>query len=216
MSRAAVLLWLAGVALPFRLAAQVFEAGATVFNAQHRVLYAGSVADRTGIFIGGRGAASLGPVVVEVAGFTGTLGAAADGSAPEAKVRSTSVAVLVRATPWLQLGGEAEGRRFDSDAGATVWHLYGGAVRTVHSLGGSGLRGFAEVTLFPAATAEPMALKLSPAFRGTVGIDITPPKSVVVLRVGYRFERFDFSTTGPSRLEQFRGVIAGAGIRIGR
>jgi hypothetical protein len=38
------------------------------------------------------------------------------------------------------------------------------------------------------------------------------------LRIGYRFERFDVEATGasPERYEQFRGLIAEAGLSLGR
>ena len=57
------------------LRAQSIEAGALAFNAQHRVLFAGTVSERTGMFVGGQAAASLGPIRIRVAGFLGGLGA---------------------------------------------------------------------------------------------------------------------------------------------
>ena len=200
------------------LRAQSIEAGALAFNAQHRVLFAGTVSERTGMFVGGQAAASLGPIRLRVAGFMGSLGAGADAATPATKVRSTSAALLLRVGPWAELGAEVEGRRFDADAGATVWKLYGATVRLTPPMGGAGLRGFAEVSFFPLATAAPLGESLSPAFRGTVGVSFAPGGKLAA-RLGYRFERFDFADAaggGTPRLEQFRGIVAGLGVRIGR
>ncbi len=200
------------------LPAQSIEAGALAFNAQHRVLFAGTVSERTGVFVGGQAAASLGPVRVRVAGFMGSLGAGADAATPETKVRSTSAALMLRVGPWAELGAEVEGRRFDADAGATVWKLYGAAVRLTPPMGGSGLRGFAEVAFFPMASSAPLGESIAPAFRGTVGVSFAPGGKIEA-RLGYRFERFDFAAAGSggtARLEQFRGIVAGLGLRIGR
>ena len=200
------------------LRAQSIEAGALAFNAQHRVLFAGTVSERTGVFVGGQAAASLGPIRLRVAGFMGSLGAGADAATPETKLRSTSAALMLRVGSWAELGAEVEGRRFDADAGATVWKLYGAAVRLTPPMGGAGLRGFADVSFFPLATAAPLGESIAPAFRGTVGVSFAPGGKLEA-RLGYRFERFDFAAAGSGgtpRLEQFRGIVAGLGLRLGR
>jgi hypothetical protein len=182
------------------------------------VLFAGTVSERTGVFVGGQGAVSLGPIRLRVSGFMGTLGAGADAATPETKLRSTSAALMLRVAPWAELGAEVEGRRFDADAGATVWKLYGAALRLTPPMGGAGLRGFADVSFFPLATAAPLEESISPAFRGTVGVSFAPGGKIEA-RLGYRFERFDFAALGSGgtpRLEQFRGIVAGLGLRIGR
>jgi hypothetical protein len=51
-----------------------------------------------------------------------------------------------------------------------------------------------------------------------VGASFVPRGSLLVFRIAYRFERFDIAATGasPERYEQFRGVVAEVGIRLGR
>lgn len=195
-------------------AGQTLRAGATVFNAQHRVSVGGAVSDRNGVFFGGGGAVRLGPVELGVSSLMGSLGASDDSANGEATVRSTTVALLVRAAPWLALGGEAEARRFDSDGGASSWVLLGGAVRVSPPMGVAGLNGLIEVSFFASATAKPQNQSIAPAMRGTVGISYAAG-GPLELRLGYRFERFDFAeeTAGAPRLEQFRGIIAGVGFR---
>jgi hypothetical protein len=199
-----------------RVQAQSLEAGALAFNAQHRVLYQGTVTERSALFVGGRGAVRLGPVAVRVAGLFGSLGASADSATPETSVRTTSLAVMLRTAAWLELGGEVEARRFEADAGTTAWRLIGGTVRATPAMGMSGLSGLVELSFFASASEVVSKEKLSPALRGTFGVSYATPGGVE-LRLGYRFERFDYSgnTTNP-RLEQFRGIVAGVGIRLGR
>jgi hypothetical protein len=193
------------------------EGGALGYNVQYRILYAGSVAEQSGFFFGGHGAASLGPVRVGLSGVMGTL-AAADSANPGRQVRSTSLTAHFRAGDRFMVGAEIEARRFESEGVVTVWRLIGANGRALVPLGLPGLSGTAEVSLFPLAQVNPGDAAMKLALRGVVGASYDPPRSPVTVHLGYRFERFDFEADGssPQRLEQFRGIVLGAGARIGR
>ena len=215
------LTWWFGIVIialaPVRAAAQGIAGGAGAFNIQRRLSYQGAVYEQTGVAVGAAGAVRLGPVALRVSGLFGTL--KGDGSAlnPDVKVRTTAVRLEVAAQPWLALGAVAEARRFEADAGVTTWKLLGIGVRLEPGLGLPGLRGLADVAVLPASSVAGGA-KAKTALQGTVGVSYQPAGSPFEVRFGYRFERYDFDASGSSavRYEQFRGVVAEAGLRLGR
>jgi hypothetical protein len=212
--------WLALGALalvPVRAGAQGIAGDAGAFNIQRRLSYQGAVYEQTGVAVGAAGAARLGPVALRVSGLFGTL--KGDGSAlnPDAKFRTTAVRLEVAVQSWLALGAVAEARRFEANAGVTTWKLLGGAARLEPGLGLSGLRGLADVAVLPSASVAG-GPKAKTALQATMGVSYQPVGSPFEVRLGYRFERYDFDASGssPARNEQFRGVVAEAGLRLGR
>jgi hypothetical protein len=203
--------------IPARVVAQGIAGDAGAFNIQRRLSYQGGVYEQTGVAVGAAGAARLGPVILRVSGLFGTL--KGDGGAlnPDVKVRTTAVRLEVAVQPWLALGAVAEARRFEADAGVTTWKLLGAAARLEPGLGLPGLRGLADVAVLPAASVAGGA-KAKMALQTTVGVSYRPARSPFEVRLGYRFERYDFdaSGSGPARNEQFRGIVAEAGLRLGR
>ena len=59
---------------------------------------------------------------------------------------------------------------------------------------------------------------LKMAMEMTVGASIAPPRSKLLARLAYRFERFDVGAEGlaAERYEQFRGLVVEVGFRLGR
>jgi hypothetical protein len=133
------------------------------------------------------------------------------------KVRTTAVTAHVAVAPGVLLGVQVEARRFEADAGVTVWRLIGVNARLEPGLGLAGLRALADVSVLPASSVV-NGPKLKMALQATVGASFAPRGGPLVLRIGYRFERFDVEATGasPERYEQFRGLIAEAGLSLGR
>lgn len=217
MRRLAGMAVLLAVSIPTTLVAQGLSGGGMAYRVQHRVLYQGSVLEQTGTFVGGQGSVRLGPARLGVSGLMGTLGGGDDPANPEKKVRASSVTVLIEAYPGLAVGAEAEGIRFEADAGTTAWRLIGVHGQAAIGLDVPGLAGTAELSYFPSASVID-GEKITLAFRGTVGVSYDAPRGPLTLSLGYRFERFDFEASGttPARLEQFRGVVVGAGIELGR
>jgi hypothetical protein len=218
VARIALCLTAAALSLvPARAAAQGIAGGAGAFNIQRRLSYQGAVYEQTGVAIGVSGAARLGPVILRVSGLFGTL--KGDGSTlnPDVKVRTTAVRLEVAVQPWLALGAVAEARRFEANTGVTTWKLFGAAARLEPGLGLPGLRGLADVAVLPASSVAGGA-KAKTALQATVGVSYQPAGGPFEVRLGYRFERYDFdaSGSGPARNEQFRGVVAEAGLRFGR
>lgn len=218
--RALVVLW--AVLLPGAAFAQGLQGGVGGFNAQRRVFYESAVHEQTGFLVGGSGSIGLGPVRLGVSGVMGTLKAAAGtaggtGGDADVKVRSSAVRVLFAMTPGLLVGVQAEARRFEADAGVTMWRLIGAAVRFEPRLGRPGLNALADVAVLPASSVA-NGPKLKMALQATIGASFAPRGSPLAFRIGYRFERFDIDATAqsPERYEQFRGLVVEAGLRLGR
>ncbi len=216
MTRRGALLALALVALPLPATAQSLAGGAAGFNVQRRIYYQGAVYEQTGLWYGASGAARLGPLRL---GLSGLFGSLTGGGVlnPDVTIRSTTVTLHAVAAPWLMIGAHAEARRFESDAGVVSWTMLGGNVRVEPGLGLAGLRGFADVSVLPASSVSG-GPSLKMAVEATVGVGITPARSGLTFRLGYRFERYDIAASGasPERYEQFRGIVAEAGVRLGR
>ena len=218
VTRAALWLVVGGLALaPVPAMAQGIAGEAGAFNIQRRLSYEHTWYEQTGVAVGAAGAVRVGPVLVRLRGLFGTL--KGDGSAPnpDVKLRTTAVTLEVAVRPWLALGALAEARRFEADAGVTTWRLLGVAARVEPALGLPGLRGLAEAALLPAGSVS-NGPKTTVAFQFLVGIAYQAPRGPFQARLGYRFERYDFaaSSDSPERYEQFRGVVAEAGLRLGR
>jgi hypothetical protein len=208
--------WLA-LALPVAARAQSLQGVGGGFNVQRRIFYQGAVHEQTGFLVGGSGSLGLGPLRLGVSGVMGTLKATAGSADADVKIRSSAVRVQYALAPGILLGVQAEARRFEADAGITAWRLIGVNVRLEPGLGLAGLRVLADVSVLPASSVV-NGPKLKMALQATVGASYAPRGSSLVFRIGYRFERFDIDATGasPERYEQFRGVVAEAGIRLGR
>jgi hypothetical protein len=207
---------LALCASPAPALAQQVRGFGQAFNVERRIYYRGAVYQQTGLWYGAAGSAALGPIQVGVSSFMGT--AAGGGTAsPDIKVRTTAVTVHYQVASWMALGVQAEARRFDSDAGATIWRMIGASARLEPGLGVAGLRGIADVSVLPASSVSG-GPSLDMAVQATVGLAWAPSEGPVDLRLGYRFERYDIAGAGatPARYEQYRGVSAGVGIRLGR
>jgi hypothetical protein len=187
------------------------------FNIQRSLYYQSAVYEQKGVAVGAAGAVRLGPVLLRLRGLFGTL--KGDGSAlnPDVKLRTTAATLEVAVQPWLALGAVAEARRFEADAGISTWRLLGAAVRAEPALGLPGLRGLAEGVLLPVGAVS-NGPKTKVAFQFLVGVSYQLPRSPFQARLGYRFERYDFAASGlsPERYEQFRGIVAEAGFRLGR
>jgi len=207
---------LLGLLAPAAAAAQGIGGSGKVFNVQRRVSYQSAVYEQTGVMTGAAGEVRLGRLSLSVGGSMGTL--AGDGSATnqDVKVRTTAVALRVALAPALSLGGQVEARRFDAGAGVVSWRLIGVTARAEPGLGLPGLRGFAEATFLPASSVA-NGPKIKTALQAAVGTSLTLG-GVARIALAYRFERYDVegTTSSAERYEQFRGVVAEVGIRLGR
>ncbi len=207
---------LALVLLPAAGFAQTLRGFGAGFNVQRRVFYQGSVYEQTGLWYGASGSAQLGKVRLGLSGLFGTLTGGGTNS-PDVTARVTTATLHYVAAPWLALGVQIEARRFETNAGVTAWSLIGGNARLEPNLGVAGLRGLANVSVLPASSVSG-GPSLKMAVQATFGAAWAPRDGAVELRVGYRFERYDVAATAPNpeRYEQFRGIIAEAGLRLGR
>ncbi len=220
MKRSAVVLALlaAAVLLPATARAQRFSVLAGGFNVQRRVYLQSTVLEQTGMMIGGSGSARLGKLSIGLSGLMGTFkGSGSDPANTEVKARASALTLMYAFAPAIQVGLHAEGRRFEADAGTTAWRLIGGRARLEPGLGIPGLRGLADVAVLPASSVSG-GPSLKMAMEIVVGASFAPPRGAFQARLGYRFERFDVGAQGlaAERYEQYRGLIAEVGLRLGR
>jgi hypothetical protein len=203
--------------VPAGLEAQILGVSGAAFNAQRRIYYQSVEHQQTGVLVGGSAALRLGPVQVGAGGWMGTL--KGDGSVlnPDVKARTTSARVQVQLVPGVQVGAQYEVRRLEADVSVTVWKLMGANVRLEPGLGAMGLRGLVDVSVLPASSVSG-GPKLDMAVQATVGVMLEPRRTPLVFRLAYRFERYDFAASGgsPERYEQFQGIVAEAGLRLGK
>jgi len=198
------------------------EGGGLGYAVQNDVRYLGAIHEQTGILVGAEGQIRFGPVGLGGRGMMGTLKGSGDLSNPDRTVRFTTVWAAVHVGSWLAVGAEMEARRYESPVGVTVLQLLGGRARLAQQLGLDGLAASVDVTYFASAKATGMAAPTL-ALRAEVGTTFSPGNGPLTLRVGYRIERFDFPAgaagtpaAGSPRLEQARGLVVGAGVRLGR
>ena len=214
--RARAVVVLIAALIPGAALAQGVQGMARGYNVQRRVYYQSAVHEQTGLLIGGRGSIRLGPLLLGVDGVMGTLKAAEETAGDEdVKVRSSAVRVLFAPVPSLLVGVQAEARRFEADAGVTMWRLLGANLRLEPQLGHQSLRALADVSVLPASSVA-NGPKLKMAVQAMIGLGVDLPRSPVGFRVYYRFERFDIEATAqsPERYEQFRGLVVEAGLRL--
>jgi hypothetical protein len=187
------------------------------YLAHYRIQYQGATSELTGFWYGGEASARLGPFALELLGVTGTGSGSTSTANPERTVRETAATVRMAATDWLQLGLGLDAWHFENSGLATGWKLIGIDVVLTPSFGVAGLRGIVDARYFPSASISG-GPSMSLAAQGRLGVEYAVPGSGVLLTVGYRFSRFDFSQAGaaPARLEQASGLLFGAGFRLGR
>ncbi len=125
--------------------------------------------------------------------------------------------ILVRFEPRAGLGVDAmyTARAFSSAVGYQRWDMLSlGAWGSV-VLGDPALRAFARGSYLPAVgvSGQPSP---SLALAADVGVSVTPRRAPVVIRLTYRFERFDFPAQPASRFEAFERIALEVGYRASR
>ncbi len=217
MRRATLVLALAVLLLPAAARAQKLTLTAGGFNVQRRVYLQGAVLEQTGVWMGASGMVRLGKLRVALSGLMGTFKGDGSPANTDVKARTTALTLGLQFNPALLAGLQVEGRRFDADAGVTSWRLIGPRVRAEPGLGIPGLRGLADVAVLPASSVSG-GPSIKTALEATVGATLAPPRGRMLFRLAYRFERFDVGAEGlaAERYEQFRGLVAEVGLRLGR
>ena len=205
------------VLTPTLVRAQGLNVAAGAFNARRGIYYQSAVHEQTGAMVGGNGALRFGRLRIGAGGWMGTLKGDGTATNPDVKARTTSATVQFLVVPGVLVGAQYEVRRFEADVAVTVWKLMGANVRMEPGLGIPGLRGLIDASLLPSSSVSG-GPKLTMAVQATVGVVYAPPRSPLVLRLGYRVERYDVEAAGTSsaRFEQFQGLVAEAGLSLGR
>jgi hypothetical protein len=194
---------------------QSIEASATTFTVQSHIRFANSILQQNGQWIAGEGALRVGLVRLGMSAALGSLNGSGNAAHPDRRGRTSSATVHVLPMRWAAIGAIAEAKRFETDAGPTIWRLIGANLRLTPALDSSSLEGLADVSYWPMATIVG-GQKMPLAFRAVLGATYRVAGGPLRLRLAYRFERFDFETQGGDRLEQFRGATLGALLRFDR
>ncbi len=186
-------------------------------SVQYRLRYVGSVHDQSGTWLGGEGAARFGPVLVRVSLTKGDLSGDTSAINPDRTLRVTNLSLSIRPVVWVEVGADAMARRVESSASTIIWRLLGGHFGIALPLGLEGLSGTATGTYYAWRSVTGGEV-LNLAATGDLGVAYAPRGGVIILRVAYRFERYDFDGLGgdPPRLEQSRSLVAGIGVRLGK
>jgi hypothetical protein len=207
------------LALPVR--AQTRRPGLTgaalVYRAEQRVRYLGSVHEQSGTWIGGEGLVRVGRFGLRVSGVTGHLSGDTSATHPDRDVRVTAASLTLQPVGGLELGADVVARRVVASASTVVARLLGGHVGAAIPLGVEGLTGTVRGDYYP-ATDVTGDERISLALSGEIGALYAPSRGGIVVRLSYRFERYDYSASalGPARLEQVRTVVVGLGIQLAR
>ena len=164
---------------------------------------------RSGTLLGAEGQFRTGNVSLTIRGLSGTLSPDSSGIG-ERQFRRTDVSLQLSVTPWLALGADAQALRFESGSTATLWRLYGPSVALSGALGAEGLRGEAEVAIFPAGQVVPKD-SLGIPVRLEVGLGYAPARSRLGFRVGYRV---DVIYLDAKRAERLGGLLGGVSLRL--
>ena len=167
-------------------------------------------AQQGGVFLGLNGGIYFGALRLGLAGRFGSL--AGNDSAAARSLRMTAAQAGFQATPWLQLGIEAQARREAADT-AVVLQRLGGIYSRLTPMLGDNLQGVADLAFFP-ATSSTNVEAIGTALRAGIGARYAPGGGAVTIGLGYRLFRIDHAPrNGFTRLEQDEGVFFEVGIR---
>jgi hypothetical protein len=162
-------------------------------------------------WIGGQAQAAFKVVSVAVRGLSGVLDNPLGQG--EVSVRLTTLSLRLRPVEWLSLGVEGEALRSDDNGVVSLWRLYGGGAGATAGLGIEGLVGRADIVFLPGGQAlagEP----LGDVGRLEVGMTYEPQRFPLRFDVAYAIQAGEFPSS--QRFEGFRGVLVGAGLRLGK
>lgn len=188
---------------------------ALAYRAEQRLRYLGTTHEQSGTWFGAEGQARFGRVGLRISGVTGHLSGDTSATNPDRTVRASEASVSLQPVGWLEVGADVVARRVASSSSTVVARLFGGHVEAAIPLGMEGLTGSVRGVYYPATDVtgdEALSLALS----GEIGVLYAPSRGGIVLRLSYRFERYDYAAgaLGPARLEQVRSVVVGVGIQL--
>jgi len=220
-----VALLLGAVVAPAPAQKLSFSAAASASWAKNSVMLLGYREAVEGPWVGGAAEGKLGPFVLRLEAFRGTLKPQTGGSALErdgGEVRGT-IRLEPVAAGWLGLESGYAVRAFSSAAGYQRWTIPTFGVRVSPRLGHRALRGYlsghyapplAQKSLFAGQSSGGAIWNLG--LMAEAGLVIAPVRGGPLLGIRYHFERFDFPNGAAGRLDQFEQVAVFGGFRVGR
>jgi len=126
-------------------------------------------------------------------------------------------AILIRFEPRSGLGveGAYTARAFSSAAGYQHWDILGLGAWVSMPLGDPALCAYARGSYLPAVSVSGQPAP-TVALAAEVGVSAAPARAPVLIRLKYRFERFDFPGQPTARLEEFDRITLEVGYRVRR
>jgi hypothetical protein len=177
------------------------------------VLYEGVRETVEGVWLGAALEVKVGRFRVSGFGLRGPLDPAANAAGRDAGEEG----ILVRFEPRAGVGVEAmyAARAFSSAVGYQRWDMLGLGAWVSTALGDPALQAYARGSYLPAVGVSGQP---SPnlALAAEVGVSAIPHGTPVVIRLAYRFERFDFPGQPTARLEEFDRITLEVGYRVRR
>ncbi len=211
----AMLFFAVALLAPRRSPAQRVEviAFGVVAGPRSTVLYEGTRETVEGVWLGAVVEVKVNRFRVSGFGLRGTLDPAANAVGRDGGEEG----ILVRFEPRAGVGVEAmyAARAFSSAVGYQRWDMLGLGAWVSTALGDPALQVYARGSYLPAVGVSGQP---SPnlALAAEVGVSAIPHRLPVVIRLAYRFERFDFPAQPASRLEVFERIALEVGYRVRR
>jgi hypothetical protein len=187
--------------------------GIVVAGPRGTVLYEGVRETVEGVWLGAVLEIKVGRFRVSGFGLRGTLDPAANAVGRDAGEEG----IVVRFEPRAGVGVEATytARAFSSAVGYQRWDMLGLGAWVSTALGDPALQAYARGSYLPAVGVSGQP---SPnlALAAEVGVSAIPRRTPVVIRLAYRFERFDFPGQPTARVEEFDRITLEVGYRVRR
>src|SRR4051812_15971883 len=105
---------------------QVLELSAVTTTMTNDVRFSGVRTQHAGLWTGGEATLGLSALRISLSSAFGSLNGAATDVDPNRRMRVTGFSLGLAPSPAMTFAASAEARRFDTDAGWTVWRLIGG------------------------------------------------------------------------------------------
>ena len=163
-----------------------------------------------GVWIGAAVQVKVDRLLITASGLRGTLDPI-ENTPFQSDAGEEGMRVGLALRSWLSVEADYTARAFSSTAGYQRWDMLGlGAAASV-PLGDSALSAHARVSYLPVANASGRS---SPglAVAAEVGVTAAPRRAPLLIRLSYRFERFDF----PGEPAEFDRIALEVGYRVKR
>jgi len=189
--------------------------GRAVIAAPKSSVRVGGVMDRVdGVWAGLALDFRAGRFTLSGSGTRGQLTSSQAGATPKREVGELSLAGQYELRSWLRFELQYTARAFSSAAGYQRWHIVGVGAAGSRDLGTPAVRAVVGLTWLPVVRVGGQEASTF-ALRSDVGLSVAPSRFPLAFTLGYRVERFRYSTSA-ARSEQFEALTLSVGVRARR